>query len=133
MNKLHFRAMTDEGLARCIEALSVEEGRVSLYESFKHTPQGLFLIEELKTRIENARSLYGYIDATSETAGYALATIQESERECRELLDRIMKTEVARDGITGRLSELRSLMKARSEQKKKRHYLPTNWKEGEDG
>ena len=58
------RGMTTEGLSRYVQNLDREEARLTMWESLANHELGKFFLEELTTRRDLARNLYGEIDAS---------------------------------------------------------------------
>lgn len=120
-----YGALTDDGLVQQLSYLDTELGRLAMYRDMAESPLGQFLLEELKTRRERARNLYGQIDVTHESARFLLTTLQQSERECNEWIDRLVHSGNKAKSIEREMDQIRTLARSRKKAREDGpHFLP---------
>jgi hypothetical protein len=106
-------ALKDIGIENYITYLNKQVERLQFYDALNRSAEGKFLIEELKTRKELARSLYSSIDATHENAKDILILIQSYEREADEWLRRITNSDKEISTILSNVTMFREMLQNR--------------------
>jgi len=120
------RAIRTQGVAAYVKYLRKEESRLSMYEALARDQLGQFLEEEWKLRLETIRQLYVAIDPSHPQAMTALATLQATEREVVDWMQRITEVSRVKDSISTTIHAVEELMMERSRKEEDTSFIPSS-------
>jgi hypothetical protein len=110
------KSLSNEGLAKTLDYVQRELGRMTIYEAFKGSAEGQFVLKELRDRREFVRSMYSSLNPSDPALAVNLATLQSYERECDEWIARISDAGVKHGKLQDEANAIQSIIAGRSKQ-----------------
>ena len=126
----NLEALTDSGIDRMVADIDTTIGRANIYEAIAVGEHGKPLVMELHRRLDHIRDMYVAVDATSDSANVMLATLQATERELKEWLDRLEGSVTLIESLAGERSRLLEIAQTRKAYESNRvsQFLPGGYK-----
>jgi hypothetical protein len=129
------KLLTDAGIQAELEDIAREQRRAVLYKTLFEKPEGRFLVEDMRQRVEHIRKLYSCIEPSSPSAALLLAVLQANEHEVEAWMARIELNDRLSAVLEVRMAGLRQELDERKlkREREKLHFLPEEYRKKKEG
>jgi len=110
-----YHGLKEDGIRSLIKEIDRISSRAETYKVLSETPEGQFLIADMRSRLDFTRSQYKYIESTSPEAPYLLATMQSTERELEVWISTLTKKRELIADLGNKRESLIQLLKSKKD------------------